>query len=223
MLRTAECLGLSNINFITPQSSFRFNRDITKGAHKFLNFRFFRTVRECVETLRREGREVWTLVGNDSSLHIDDSNEETQNAIKVKNTKKKPFRLPQFVDRPTLSLSDTAVKIPDKVALVIGTIAQDTSTPSIDVIEESCELFTLPSYGFSPELTFSVKMALILQTLFLKAPESRGDLTGTRLEEERSRLYHTLASKSNLASYLEYLNNPPPPLEDLRRITRTEE
>jgi tRNA G18 (ribose-2'-O)-methylase SpoU len=114
-----------------------------------------------------------------------------------------------------IPLDNHSLNVPKKLALVIGREADGCSK---EILAAADKKVYLPMYGFTESLNLSVAAALILQHIFYICPEARGDLTPEDKRKLRIEWYKKLAkNEERLQEYMKYVDNPPPPLEDLRR------
>lgn len=58
ILRTCDAFGVQRVNLIVTKDSFKCDRKITQGAHKWLDVRQFHATGTCVDFLRGEGYRV---------------------------------------------------------------------------------------------------------------------------------------------------------------------
>jgi tRNA G18 (ribose-2'-O)-methylase SpoU len=195
LLRTADCLGIQHVWLVNPpgrkiKNSQCLNRNVTKGSHDWLTIRHFDTTRECIEALRAEGREIWVTDLSPDAICLTDDDPHIKKELEI-------------------SLKDK------KIGLVAG---QEGDGATAEIKEAADRRIYLPMCGFADSFNVSVAMALVLQKLLSLCPEARGDLP----EEEKHALrikWYTLLAKdveSNRALFAQYINFPPPPLDDLR-------
>ncbi len=106
--------------------------------------------------------------------------------------------------------------LPRKLAVVFG---RETDGCSEQILKEAERRIYIPLFGFSESLNLSVAAGMVMQHLFLLCPEARGDLSIEEKAMLRSDWYVKLTKgkEHKLAKYQRYLDNPPAPLEDLRR------
>ncbi len=57
-LRSIDGCGFQDIYIIMGKNSFRLNKDVTKGVHKWMNVRQVESVCECIQSLKNEGYRV---------------------------------------------------------------------------------------------------------------------------------------------------------------------
>jgi len=115
-----------------------------------------------------------------------------------------------------VSIADNSLVIPPKVAVIFGSEADGCSKEVLDAADKR---IYYPLSGFTESLNLSVAAALIMYRLIHICPEARGDLTEEKKRELRKDWYTKLASsEARKQEYLDkYLDNPPPPMEDLRK------
>lgn len=118
-----------------------------------------------------------------------------------------------------VTLTSPELVIPNKLAVVFG---RELDGCSKEVLEAADRRIFIPIYGFAESLNLSVAASLVMQTLFTKCPQARGDMTPQEKAEIRERWYDILGHKSEQQRTLfrSFLNNPPPPLDDIRRMDK---
>ena len=108
---------------------------------------------------------------------------------------------------------DTMPAIPSKLALVMG---RETDGISDEMRDLADRLIYLPMYGFTESFNLGVATGMILQRV-IDADQS---IIGAMPDNERNALRrHWYAQLGGLGweeIYAEWLENPPPPLEDVR-------
>jgi len=120
----------------------------------------------------------------------------------------------------SISLTLDTAPLPKKLAIVFG--KEDTGC-SEDVLKVAHRRITFPLFGFSDYYSLSIAAGLVLQNLFQRAPDARGDLTEDQKSNLRKEWYERLASKSERRKedFAQLLSHPPPPFPDLRRPDST--
>lgn len=103
--------------------------------------------------------------------------------------------------------------VPERVALCFG---RESDGISAELRAAADRRLFLPMHGYVESFNLSVCVALMLQRLFDACPEARGDLDEAEKARLRRAWYERLAGKAGLARYAEWLDAPPPPLDDLR-------
>jgi len=111
-----------------------------------------------------------------------------------------------------INLESECKEIPEKLAIVFGREADGCSQEMLQAADKNVYL---PIFGFTESLNLSVAAALILQQLFVICPESIGQMSNEDRQILRKKWYEKLSG--NNLDYEQYLNNPPPILDDLRR------
>jgi len=108
------------------------------------------------------------------------------------------------------------VALPEKVALVMG---READGPHELFLKNADDLLYLPQYGFIESFNVGIACAQVLQYLFLKFPQLRDNgIPKEDLQELRKEWYGKLANSSQQsASFEQYLENPPEPMENIRR------
>jgi tRNA G18 (ribose-2'-O)-methylase SpoU len=188
VLRTAECLGVQNVWIVTNVE--------TKKKHFVPNRRITR------------GSDDWLTIR---------SFETTTECIAALREDGREIWVTDL-SKSAIQLEDTKnnnLKVPARMALVIGREADGCSQ---EILAEADKRVFLPMYGFSDSFNLSVATAMILQRLFLICPEARGDLDENTKQQLRVKWYTQLAKDNEKYRelYAQYLNAPPPPLEDIR-------
>lgn len=115
--------------------------------------------------------------------------------------------------------SSTDIIIPEKLAIVFG---KELTGCSEEILKEADKRIFIPIYGFAESLNITVAASLVMQTLFAKCPEARGDLTDEDKSTLRRTWYEQLSRHSSKKRDLfeSFLIKPPPPLDDLRRMDK---
>lgn len=115
-----------------------------------------------------------------------------------------------------VKLDDPALMIPPKLAVVFG---RELDGCSKEILEHADKRVYIPLYGFAESLNISVAASLVMQTLFTKCPQARGNLTDSEKATIRERWYSHLGrgSKEQQELFKSFLINPPAPFDDLRR------
>jgi len=118
----------------------------------------------------------------------------------------------------TISLQDKqlSLQIPQKLAIVFGAEAEKCSD---QIVEVAHHMVYIPLCGFTESLSLSIAAALVMQQLLYMEPNARGDLGGDEKLKLRKEWYERLGAKSERrkTEYLTFLENPPPPMDDLRK------
>lgn len=121
-----------------------------------------------------------------------------------------------------VKLDDSAndLIVPEKLAVVFG---KEISGCSEEILAAADKRVFIPLYGFAESLNVTVAAALMLQTLFSKCPEARGNLNDAEKASLRQIWYKQLARSSPRKHELfqSFLVNPPPPLDDIRRLDKS--
>ena len=103
--------------------------------------------------------------------------------------------------------------LPEKLALVFG---REVDGVSAEMLAASARRLHLPLAGFTESFNLSVSAALLLQRLFDARPELRGDLDPAERAAIRAHWYRRLAGGKHPHRFDAWLEQPPPPLADLR-------
>uniref|UniRef100_A0A6B2LFC2 tRNA/rRNA methyltransferase SpoU type domain-containing protein n=1 Tax=Arcella intermedia TaxID=1963864 RepID=A0A6B2LFC2_9EUKA len=119
-------------------------------------------------------------------------------------------------DGTSIPFGQSSIEIPSKLAIVLG---NESECCSEELLGCADQFIHIPLFGFADSLTLSITAALVIQTFFTVCPQARGDLSQQEKDDLRKEWYQKLGSKSEKRreQYLSFLDNPPPPLEDLRR------
>jgi tRNA(Leu) C34 or U34 (ribose-2'-O)-methylase TrmL len=114
------------------------------------------------------------------------------------------------------SLEDTSITVPNRVAIVMG---QEAEGASEEILAAADKKIYLPIYGFGESLNLSVATALVLQKVLYMCPEARGQMPEEERQELREKWYTRLARDdvNKQRDYKLWLQNPPLPVNDLRR------
>ncbi|ETW04972.1 hypothetical protein, variant [Aphanomyces invadans] len=116
------------------------------------------------------------------------------------------------LSQEAVSLEAPELKLPDRVAIVMGREADGVSQ---EMIAAADKRVYLPIHGFADSLNLNVATGLIIQRLFFICPEARGAMTKTERSELREDWYHRMVKGDEKAET--FLANPPPAYADLRR------
>lgn len=118
-----------------------------------------------------------------------------------------------------MKLDDPTLVIPPKLAVVFG---RELDGCSNEILEAADKRVFIPIYGFAESLNLSVAASLVMQTLFTKCPEARGNLLDSEKAELREKWYEILGrgSEHQKELFKSFLVNPPPPLDDIRRLDK---
>ncbi|KAF0687110.1 Aste57867_21081 [Aphanomyces stellatus] len=116
------------------------------------------------------------------------------------------------LSQDAVSLEDPAVKLPERVAIVMGREADGVSK---DMIAAADKRVYLPIHGFADSLNLNVATGLVIQRLFFICPEARGAMTKTERATLRDTWYRRMVKGDEKAET--FLANPPPAYADLRR------
>jgi len=116
----------------------------------------------------------------------------------------------------TVSLQEKEMQIPEKLAIVFGAEAEKCSNEILSIADRQVYI---PLCGFTESLSLSIAAAVVMQQLLCMCPDARGDLSEEDKLNLRKEWYERLGAKSERRKkeYLAFVDNPPPPLEDLRR------
>mmetsp|Transcript_9166 Transcript_9166/g.11439 ORF Transcript_9166/g.11439 Transcript_9166/m.11439 type:complete len:360 (-) Transcript_9166:580-1659(-) len=110
------------------------------------------------------------------------------------------------------------IKIPKRLAVVIGTESTGVSQAFIDA---SSKRIFLPMNGFADSLNVSVAAAIVMQQLIWMKPELIGSLEDAKKKTLRIKWYEKLArSPEELSEYQRHSNVPPEPFRDTRRADK---
>ncbi|RHY33796.1 hypothetical protein DYB32_001393 [Aphanomyces invadans] len=115
------------------------------------------------------------------------------------------------LSQEAVSLEAPELKLPDRVAIVMGREADGVSQ---EMIAAADKRVYLPIHGFADSLNLNVATGLIIQRLFFICPEARGAMTKTERSELREDWYHRMVKGDEKAET--FLANPPPAYADLR-------
>lgn len=109
--------------------------------------------------------------------------------------------------------------IPEKLAIVFG---RESDGCSQEIIDSADKKVYIPIYGYAESLNLTVAASLTMQHIFSRCPEARGNLTDDEKKELRKSWYLHLSRKSEKKrdQVMKWLDNPPEPLEDLRRVEK---
>ena len=118
-----------------------------------------------------------------------------------------------------VTLTSPELVIPNKLAVVFG---RELDGCSQEVLKAADRRVFIPIYGFAESLNLSVAASLVMQSLFTKCPQARGDMTPQEKAEIRARWYDILGHNSvhQKELFKSFLHNPPPPLDDIRRMDK---
>jgi tRNA(Leu) C34 or U34 (ribose-2'-O)-methylase TrmL len=118
-----------------------------------------------------------------------------------------------------VKLDSPDLTIPKKLAVVFG---RELTGCSKEILETADKRVFIPIYGFAESLNLSVAASLVMQTLFTKCPDARGDMSLADKAILREKWYNTLGRHSEAKRNLfkTFLVNPPPPLDDIRRADK---
>ena len=116
-----------------------------------------------------------------------------------------------------IKLDSPELLIPLKLAVVFG---RELDGCSKEILAAADRRVYIPLFGFAESLNISVAASLVMQTLFVKCPEARGNLTEGEKALLRPSWYSHLArgSVEQQQLFQTFLVNPPPPFDDLRRL-----
>mmetsp|Transcript_25640 Transcript_25640/g.41170 ORF Transcript_25640/g.41170 Transcript_25640/m.41170 type:complete len:178 (-) Transcript_25640:304-837(-) len=110
---------------------------------------------------------------------------------------------------------NSSIKVPARFALVIG---RETDGVSEEMLKAADLRVYLPMHGFADSLNLSVATALVIQKLFIMAPEMVGDFPASTKKRLRKKWYNQVArTAAQKERYQAYINNPPTVFQDLRR------
>eukprot|EP00729_Bicosta_minor_P008808 gene8808-30550_t len=110
---------------------------------------------------------------------------------------------------------DALRTIPERMAIVFGS---ETVGCSDTMLKQADKRVYLPLHGFADSLNLSVSTALVLQQLFIMAPDAVGDMPEAEKVVLRRAWYASLArDQDQLDQYMRRLDNPPAPFGDMRR------
>tara|TARA_R110002096_G_scaffold99189_8_gene220009 strand:+ start:5742 stop:6443 length:702 start_codon:yes stop_codon:yes gene_type:complete len=114
-----------------------------------------------------------------------------------------------------LDTSDVMRPVPDRVALVFGREVDGVSETFLAAADRR---FYLPMQGFTESLNLSVATALVLQRLFDADPTLVGAMPESERAALRAKWYARLGGTDERKRhrYASEVNDPPPPLDDLR-------
>jgi tRNA(Leu) C34 or U34 (ribose-2'-O)-methylase TrmL len=137
-------------------------------ALEWLDVTEFNTTQECIDSLRRDGYQIWSTDLSQVAVTLDENGlgrgEQDDGDVCC-----------------STNGTNTHKIIPDKLAIVFGTEAVGCST---QILEASDKRVYLPLRGFADSLNLSVATALVVHQLFLLDPT----LIGAMSEEERVQL-----------------------------------
>ncbi len=107
--------------------------------------------------------------------------------------------------------------VPRKLALAFGT---ESTGASPTLLKAATLRVYLPLHGFADSLNLSVAAALIIaKVMTLCGPSVVGDMSAEERHRLRSEWYPRLAKNpKQVAEYTLLIDNPPPPLSDLRPV-----
>ncbi|MBC8370374.1 MAG: RNA methyltransferase [Planctomycetes bacterium] len=104
-------------------------------------------------------------------------------------------------------------ELPSKLAIVMG---RETDGISDEMRKGADQLVFLPMYGFTESFNLGVATALILQRLIDTDPTIIGAMEKSERCTLRKKWYAQLGGLGWESIYSEWLENPPPPLDDVR-------
>lgn len=109
--------------------------------------------------------------------------------------------------------------IPEKLAIVFG---REISGCSEEILKAADKRIFVPIFGYAESLNITVAASLVMQTLFAKCPEARGDLSDADKASLRAVWYDQLSrhSEKKRDVFTSFLVRPPPPLDDIRRVDK---
>lgn len=192
VLRTADCFGIQNVHVVAS------DRIKTKRNGTSVSGAITKNVMPYL-TVHRHGTTSQCIEALRSTGHEIWATDLSPGAIKL--------------DSPDL-------EIPPKLAVVFG---RELDGCSPEILQAADKRVFIPIYGFAESLNLSVAASLVMQSLFTKCPEARGNLTDVEKAALRERWYDILGRHSDQQKQLfrSFLANPPPPLDDLRRLDKT--
>jgi tRNA(Leu) C34 or U34 (ribose-2'-O)-methylase TrmL len=119
-----------------------------------------------------------------------------------------------------VKLDSPELVIPEKLAIVFG---RELDGCSQEILKAADKRVFIPIFGFAESLNLSVAASLVMQTLFTKCPEARGNLTQAEKAVLREKWYMILGrnSEAQRERFRSFLTNPPEPLDDIRRMDKT--
>jgi rRNA methylases len=136
-------------------------------ALEWLDVTEFNTTRECIDSLRKDGYQIWSTDLSQVAVTLD------ENGLGERDGHEDVCCC--------CGRSGSSSIIPEKLAIVFGTEAVGCST---QMLEASDKRVYLPLRGFADSLNLSVATALVVHQLFLLDPT----LIGAMSEEERMQL-----------------------------------
>ncbi|KAG9410637.1 hypothetical protein AC1031_018659 [Aphanomyces cochlioides] len=197
VLRTAECFGIQHVWIVEPAfyKEHKSGRAISRESTDWLTIRRFKTSAACIKALRETGYEV--------KRHACPTGSTVDDFTQIWTTE---------LSQEAVSLEAPELKIPERVAIVMGREADGVSK---DMIAAADKRVYLPIHGFADSLNLNVATGLIIQRLFFICPEARGAMTNAERSELRDTWYRRMVKGEEKAET--FLANPPPAYVDLRR------
>lgn len=109
--------------------------------------------------------------------------------------------------------SQNALKVPKKIALVVGREADGISKKMRNAAKK---LVFIPMRGFTESFNLSVATGLVLQYIFSADPSLIGGISEYEKKQIRTDWYQKLGGPGWKTEYKEWLSKPPKPLETVR-------
>jgi len=219
IIRTAEALGVQHLWLIDPpsaaaaaaaspsvkpqkkyakkarqkaweadQAEKKKHAQFARMAQQWVTISEFGTSAECIAALREDKRTIW----------VTDLSQQAE-CLTVD---------PAYGE-------DALRTIPERMAIVFGS---ETVGCSDTMLKQADKRVYLPLHGFADSLNLSVSTALVLQQLFIMAPDAVGDMPEAEKVVLRRAWYASLArDQDQLDQYMRRLDNPPAPFGDMRR------
>lgn len=140
-----------------------------KKALEWIDVREFRTTKECIDVLRKDGYQIWSTDLSQVAVTLTKEGLTEDRDI----GHKKPL-------------------IPDKLAIVFGTEAVGCTA---EILEASDKRVYLPLRGFADSLNLSVATALVVHQLFVLEPTLIGAISIEEKNDIRKKWFTKLASQ----------------------------
>ena len=81
IVRTAEALGILDIYTIESKNKFKPNKDVSMGAHKWVNIHKFKSAQEAIDELKNKGYKIYACTSHKDAKFVNEINLEEKIAF----------------------------------------------------------------------------------------------------------------------------------------------